>query len=239
LVSNTQTAYSLALAFELLPKDVEEKAAQYLKADVRKFGHITTGFLGTPLICKVLTESGNIDEAYFLLNRKQYPSWLYPVTAGATTIWERWDAQRPDGSFQDTGMNSFNHYAYGAIGEWLYTVVAGINIDVSHPGYKNIIFKPQPGGGLTHAKATIETVYGRVSSSWRIKHNEFTYTIEVPANATALVTLPGADAQSVRSGKSMLKDLKTVESISKVGSDTRFAIGSGIYEFSYPFSSGK
>ena len=238
LVSNTQTAYSLALAFNLLPEDLEGKAAQYLKDDVRKFGHITTGFLGTPLICKVLTESGNIDEAYFLLNRKQYPSWLYPVTAGATTIWERWDAQRPDGSFQDTGMNSFNHYAYGAIGEWLYTVVAGINIDANQPGYKNIIFKPQPGGGLTHAKATVETVYGKVASAWRIKDNEFIYTIEVPANTTALVILPQADEQSVRSGKNVLKDLKTVKSVSKVGNDVQFAVGTGIYEFSYGFRSG-
>jgi alpha-L-rhamnosidase len=239
LVSNTQTAYSLALAFDLLPPEIEVKAAQYLKDDVVKFGHITTGFLGTPLICKVLTEAGHIDEAYFLLNRKQYPSWLYPVTAGATTIWERWDAQRPDGSFQDTGMNSFNHYAYGAIGEWLYTVVAGINTDVNHPGYKNIIFKPQPGGGLTHAKAAIETVYGKVASAWRIKDNEFIYTIEVPANTTAVVILPATDMQSVRSGKNMLTDLKSVSSISKVGDDLQFSTGSGTYEFRYPVKAGK
>jgi alpha-L-rhamnosidase len=239
LVSNTQTAYSLALAFDLLPPEMEAKAAQYLKDDVIKFGHITTGFLGTPLICKVLTETGHIDEAYFLLNRKQYPSWLYPVTAGATTIWERWDAQRPDGSFQDTGMNSFNHYAYGAIGEWLYTVVAGVNTDVNHPGYKNIIFKPQPGGRLTHAKATIETVYGKVASAWQIKDNEFIYTIEVPSNTTAVVILPETDMESVHSGKNMLADLKTVSSISKVGNDLQFSTGSGTYEFRYPVKAGK
>lgn len=239
LVSNTQTAYSLALAFDLLPPEIVAKAAHYLKDDVVKFGHITTGFLGTPLICKVLTETGHIDEAYFLLNRKQYPSWLYPVTAGATTIWERWDAQRPDGSFQDTGMNSFNHYAYGAIGEWLYTVVAGINTDVNYPGYKKIIFKPQPGGGLTHAKASIETVYGKVASAWRIKDNEFIYTIEIPANTTAVVILPETDMQSVHSGKSMLTDLKTVSSISKVGDDLQFLTGSGTYEFRYPVKAEK
>jgi alpha-L-rhamnosidase len=136
-------------------------------------------------------------------------------------------------------MNSFNHYAYGAIGEWLYTVVAGINTDVNHPGYKNIIFKPQPGGGLTHAKATIETVYGKVVSGWRIEDNEFIYVIEVPANTTAVVILPATDMQSVYSGKNMLTDLKTVSSISKVGNDLQFSTGSGTYEFRYPVKAKK
>jgi alpha-L-rhamnosidase len=112
LSSNTQTAYALALAFELLPQSMRADAAARLAADVKKFGHLTTGFLGTPVLCKALTDYGYLDEAYMLLNRKEYPSWLYPVTKGATTIWERWDGQKPDGSFQDVGMNSFNHYAY-------------------------------------------------------------------------------------------------------------------------------
>jgi alpha-L-rhamnosidase len=233
LVSNTQTAYSLVLAFDLLPETLVPKAAQYLADDVKKFGHITTGFLGTPIICKVLTQTGNNDAAYFLLNRKQYPSWLYPVTAGATTIWERWDAQRPDGSFQDVGMNSFNHYAYGAIGDWLYKVAAGLNIDPEIPGYKKIMFHPQPGGGLTQAQASIETLYGRVSSGWTIASGRFTYKITVPPNTTATVILQDAGILTVRAGKKTLTDIPSVSNITKKGSDLQFAIGSGEYEFSY------
>jgi hypothetical protein len=144
LSANTQTAYSLALAFDLLPEAQRKGAAERLAQDVRKFGHLTTGFLGTPLLCQVLSDYGYLDEAYMLLNRKEYPSWLYPVTKGATTIWERWDGIKPDGSFQDKGMNSFNHYAYGAIGEWMYRVSAGIDIDPQHPGYKHILIQPRP-----------------------------------------------------------------------------------------------
>ena len=152
LVSHTQTAYCLALAFDLLPENLVQKAADYLAADVRKRGHLTTGFVGTPLLCKTLSAHGHDDLAFLLLNRKEYPSWLYPVTQGATTIWERWDGQKPDGSFQDPFMNSFNHYAYGAIGEWLYRHVAGIDIDPEAPGYKHILLAPHPGGGLTSVR---------------------------------------------------------------------------------------
>ena len=162
LSPNTQTAYALALAFELLPEAERAEAAGRLAADVRKFGHLTTGFLGTPVLCKALSDYGYLDEAYLLLNRKEYPSWLYPVTKGATTIWERWDGIKEDGSFQDAGMNSFNHYAYGAIGEWMYSVVAGIGIDEAKPGYKHVVIAPRPGGELTYAKAAVESVYGRV-----------------------------------------------------------------------------
>ena len=135
LSSNTQTAYVLALAFDLLPAELRGQAAARLAADVKSFGnHLTTGFLGTPYLCRTLSDSGYLDAAYALLMQKTYPSWLYPVTRGATTIWERWDGIRPDGSMQDPGMNSFNHYAYGAIGAWMYSVVAGIDLDPAEPG---------------------------------------------------------------------------------------------------------
>ena len=117
---NTQTAYALALQFDLLPEELRAEAARRLAAEVKTRGHLTTGFVGTPYLCHVLSRYGHSDVAYQLLNRQEYPSWLYPVKQGATTIWERWDGQKPDGSFQDAGMNSFNHYAYGAIGEWMY-----------------------------------------------------------------------------------------------------------------------
>ncbi|HTN68017.1 MAG TPA: glycoside hydrolase family 78 protein [Dysgonamonadaceae bacterium] len=201
LVSNTQTAYSLAIAFNLLPKDLVPSAAKYLADDVRKMGHLTTGFVGTPLLCKTLSNQGYEDLAFMLLNRKEYPSWLYPVTQGATTIWERWDGQKPDGTFQNPGMNSFNHYAYGAIGEWLYTYVAGIKIDEQNPGYKHFFLNPHPGGGLTNASAEFNSMYGKIKSAWKIKAGNFVYDVEVPANTTATVILPNSERKELGSGK--------------------------------------
>jgi alpha-L-rhamnosidase len=164
---DTQTAYVLALHFDLLPEPVRPLAAARLAEAVREAGyHLTTGFVGTPYLCHVLSRYGYTDVAYELLNQESYPSWLYPVKKGATTIWERWDGIKPDGGFQDAGMNSFNHYAYGAIGEWLYRVVGGIEVDPAEPGYKHVLFQPQPGGGLTTARATLDSPYGLVASAW-------------------------------------------------------------------------
>ena len=201
LISHTQTAYSLALAFDLLPENLIPNAAKYLADDVKKMGHLTTGFVGTPLLCKTLSDYGYEDLAFMLLNRKEYPSWLYPITQGATTIWERWDGQKPDGTFQNVGMNSFNHYAYGAIGEWLYTYVSGIETDEKNPGYKHFILAPHPGGGLTNAKAEFVSIYGLIKSAWKIEGDNFIYNVEIPANTTATVFLPNADKKELGSGK--------------------------------------
>ena len=201
LISPTQTAYSLALAFDLLPENLIPKAAKYLADDVIKMGHLTTGFVGTPLLCKTLSNHGYDDLAFMLLNRKEYPSWLYPVTQGATTIWERWDGQKPDGTFQTVGMNSFNHYAYGAIGEWLYTHVAGIEIDKENPGYKHFILAPHPGGGLTNANAEFESMFGKIKSAWKIDDGNFMVEVEIPANTTATVILPNSEKKELGSGK--------------------------------------
>ncbi len=201
LSSNTQTAYTLALTFALLPQSMRADAATRLAADVKRFGHLTTGFLGTPNLCQALSDSGHLDEAYMLLNQTEYPSWLYPVTKGATTIWERWDGIKPDGSFQDPGMNSFNHYAYGAIGMWMYSVVAGIEIDEAKPGYKHIVIAPRPGGGLTYAKASVESVYGMVASGWEITGGKMTLRVEIPANTTATVKMPSGKVEEVGSGR--------------------------------------
>ncbi len=227
LVSNTQTAYVLALSFDLLPDELVPKAAAYLADDVRKMGHLTTGFVGTPLLCKALSDHGYADLAFMLLNRKEYPSWLYPVTQGATTIWERWDGQKPDGTFQTTGMNSFNHYAYGAIGEWLYTYVAGIRLDDQNPAYKHFFLSPQPGGGLTHAKADFQSVYGKISSNWEISEGKFNYQIEIPANTTATVTLPGANLEAMNLSAAMQKG--AVQKADGV----ELKLGSGSYSFRY------
>lgn len=236
LASNTQTAYGMALGFNLLPEDLRAGAAKRLAADVRKFKHITTGFLGAPLMCQVLSDWGYWDEAFMLLNRKEYPSWLYPITRGATTIWERWDGIRKNGSFQDEGMNSFNHYAYGAIGEWLYREVAGIEIDDNQPGYRHIIFQPHPGGELNSVKAEVNSMYGPVASSWNIQNKTMTCVLTVPANTTAKAILPRATlAQVLESGKPLAK-AKGVADVQQQGDTVTMNLGSGQYTFSYPYS---
>jgi alpha-L-rhamnosidase len=190
LSSNTQTAYVIALAFGLIPEELEAVAAKRLADDVNTFGHLTTGFLGTPDLCHVLTSYGYLDEAYKLLYRTDYPSWLYPVTQGATTIWERWDGQKPDGSFQNPGMNSFNHYAYGAVGDWLYRKVAGIDLDPENPGFKSFIIKPHPGHEMNDVNASHISPYGAISSAWKIEDGKFKLTVHIPVNTTAEVYVP-------------------------------------------------
>ena len=231
LSSNTQTAYALALAFDLLPEAQRKMAAERLAQDVRKFGHLTTGFLGTPVLCQVLSDYGYLDEAYLLLNRKEYPSWLYPITKGATTIWERWDGIKPDSSFQDKGMNSFNHYAYGAIGEWMYRVPAGIDIDPQQPGYKHILIQPRPGGGLTFVKASVHSMYGQVSSAWEIKEGKFTLRVEIPANTTATVRLPKAKLEQVTENGAPLQTSPGVSHAVQLEDAVTAEIGSGVFVF--------
>ncbi len=232
VVSHTQTGYSLALAFDLLPENLKNNAAEYLAADVKKMGHLTSGFVGTPLVCKTLSSIGRDDLAFMLLNRKKYPSWLYPVTQGATTIWERWDGQKPDGSFQDVGMNSFNHYAYGAIGEWLYKHVAGLDLDPQNPGYKHLLLYPHPGGDLTKASAELKSMYGTIKSSWKLDQSKFNYEVTVPANTTATVTLPNAELSKVLMNQLPLAGNKVVKA-EQNGNDTLVELGSGSYQFTY------
>jgi alpha-L-rhamnosidase len=230
---NTQTAYALALQFDLLPESLRPVAAKRLAQEIRQRKHLTTGFVGTPYLCHVLSRYGYTDVAYMLLNREQYPSWLYPVKQGATTIWERWDGRKPDGTFQDKGMNSFNHYAYGAIGEWMYRVMAGIEIDEASPGYKHILIQPQPGGGFTNVKASHATMYGKVSSAWTLKDGKFELAVEVPVNTRATVRLPQAQLANVtESGQALV----TGNGITVTKQDDKAVvveIGSGQYRFAY------
>jgi len=230
---NTQTAYALALQFYLLPDELRPVAAKRLADEVRQRHHLTTGFVGTPYLCHVLSRYGYLAEAYMLLNREEYPSWLYPVKAGATTIWERWDGQKPDGSFQDKGMNSFNHYAYGAIGEWMYRVMAGIEIDEAAPGYKHILIQPQPGGGFTQVKASHNTMYGTVSSAWTLKDDTFELAVEVPANTWATVRLPKAQLANVQESGHQLAGSYGITNVKQEGETVTMEVGSGRYLFAY------
>ncbi len=231
LSSNTQTAYVLALAFDLIPDNMKENAAKRLVDDVNNFGHITTGFLGTPLICKVLTENGYPNLAYLLLFRKQYPSWLYAVSMGATTIWERWDGIKPDGTFQDKGMNSFNHYAYGAVGKWLYSSVAGIDCDPEGPGYKKIIINPYPIKKLNYAKAEYHSIYGKVSSHWQYKNDGLILSVVIPPNTTAKVFLPTDKKENILENGKPISTIKEISVSGVINNKTVLEIGSGEYNF--------
>lgn len=239
LSPNTQTAYSLALGFNLLPESEQRAAAKRLAEDVKKFNHITTGFLGAPQICHVLTKFGYNDLAYMLLNRKKYPSWLYPITKGATTIWERWDGIKPDGTFQNPGMNSFNHYAYGAIGEWMYKNMAGLSIDEAHPGYKHTIIAPKPGGGFTRASANTHSMFGDVSSSWKIENGQFSLEINIPPNTSAKVTLPHAELQQVTESGKALDRVQDIQRSIRDGENVMVEVGAGRYHFVYPWPEEK
>ncbi len=234
---NTQTAYALTLQFDLLPPGpLRDAAARRLAEEVRSRRHLTTGFLGTPYLCHVLSRHGYLDEAYLLLNREDYPSWLYPVKKGATTIWERWDGIKPDGSFQNEKMNSFNHYAYGAIGEWMYRVMAGIEIDPAAPGYKHVLIQPRPGGGFTRVSASHLSPYGRVASAWRKDGTTFGLIVEIPPNTTATVRLPGARLEQVREGPTSLAEANGLSDPRQDGPDVVVKAGSGTYDFTYPIA---
>jgi len=214
LMSGSQTAYVLALQFDILPQHLRKPAAERLAENIKSYNnHLTTGFLGTPYLCHVLSRFGYTDLAYALLFQETYPSWLYPVKKGATTIWERWDGIKPDGTFQNAGMNSFNHYAYGAIGDWLYKVVAGIDTDSTAVGYRKMIIAPQQGGRFSFVKATLKTMYGQVQSAWKIENGKLMIDVTIPANTTARIVLPN-----------------------KVD-NAEVTVGSGSYHFEYPYNS--
>ena len=197
----TQTCYVIALRFGLLPEGLRPQAARHLVEDiVGKGGHLSTGFVGVGYLCPVLTEFGYNDVAYQLLLNDTFPSWGYSIRHGATTIWERWDGWTEDKGFQDPGMNSFNHYSLGSVGEWLFRYVAGIDTDPAHPGFAHIQVRPHPGPGLSHARAEYRSVRGRIVSDWNTAGGALALSVTVPANTTATVFLPaGAGAASARS----------------------------------------
>ncbi|MBQ7865714.1 MAG: family 78 glycoside hydrolase catalytic domain [Clostridia bacterium] len=205
VVSETQTAQAIALYFDLLLPEQRAVAAKHLAERIR-IDHVqlTTGFLGTPYLCPALSESGLNEYAYALLLQTKCPSWLYEVEMGATTVWERWNSIRPDGSFGPVSMNSLNHYAFGAICEWLYRWVAGIHPSEAAPGFKHSILRPMPNSLLRHASASVETLHGRLSSQWELRDGKIYLEFEIPFNTTADIILPDAeDAQILENGAAM------------------------------------
>ena len=197
VASDAQTAYALSIVYDLTGNDAQRTHAGARLSQLAIAGGLTiaTGFVGTPLVCDALTITDHVDTAYGLLLQDQCPSWLYPVVQGATTIWERWDALLPDGRVNPDGLSmiSFNHYALGAVADWLHRVVGGLA--PASPGWREIRIAPLPGGGLRHASSRLDTPYGLASSSWKLGDGTVTVDAVVPPNSTAHIRLPGASEE--------------------------------------------
>ncbi|NJP90912.1 family 78 glycoside hydrolase catalytic domain [Nonomuraea sp. FMUSA5-5] len=197
--SDAQTVYALAIHFGLLDGDLRQAAGDRLAALVREDGHrVATGFAGTPYVTWALTKTGHVDDAYRLLLQEQCPSWLYAVTMDATTIWERWDSLLPDGTVNPGEMTSFNHYALGAVVDWLYKSVAGIR--PAEPGYRRILLQPTPGPGLDWAHGALDTPHGRITCGWRRQNTGYDVEISVPEGIEADVVLPDGTRHTVTGG---------------------------------------
>jgi alpha-L-rhamnosidase len=228
----TQTGYVLALAFNLMPQEMRGRAAELLVKDIQDKGnHLSTGFIGVKYLNPVLTESGNLDLAYRLLFNTTFPSWGYPITAGATTIWERWDGWTTEKGFQDPGMNSFNHYSMGSVGEWLYRFVAGIDLDPDVSGYKRVILHPRPSEKLKNARAEYISIYGAIKVDWTRQDGKFALKVAVPPNTIGEVYVPATDPDSVREGGKPAKSAEGVKYLRTEDGCAVFEVGSGEYIF--------
>ncbi len=198
--SDCTTVYALAIAFDVLETpELRDFAGNRLAQLVRKNGYrVSTGFAGTPFITHALTDTGHLEDAYRLLLEEECPSWLYPVTMGATTVWERWDSMLPDGSINPGEMTSFNHYALGAVADWMHKVVGGIR--PLEPGYARILIAPQPGAGIDWARTSLATPAGQVRVDWRMVDGRLAVEATVPAGVSADVDLPGRERFTIQGG---------------------------------------
>jgi alpha-L-rhamnosidase len=229
---NSQTGYVLALAFGLLDEPVRSRAAEHLIADIESRGwHLSTGFVGTKELMLVLSSLGRHDVAYRLLHNETFPSWGFTVKNGATSIWERWDGWTPEKGFQDPGMNSFAHYSFGAVYQWMVEHIGGIKSD--GPGYRKILIEPQPGGKLTSARVSYRSVSGPITTAWKIEGGQMSLTVNIPANTSARILLPGVAGPVLESGKPAADQpgLKAAEK-------GTYEAASGNYVFVYPYTPG-
>lgn len=236
ILESSQTGYALAFTMGLLPDEAREKAAGKFVDDIKgRNWHLATGFIGTPRLLPALHAAGRDDVAYRLLMQDTYPSWLFQVKLGATTMWERWDGWTPDQGFQTIGMNSFNHYAFGAVGEYLYRGVAGLDTD--GPGFRQIVVAPTPGGGLTEAHAVYDALTGKIGAHWKIEGGKFTLDVTVPPNVTATVRIPlrtGGELASVQESGSAASQAKGISGARLEDGEAVLRVGSGSYHFSTP-----
>ena len=233
LAGQTQTSNILALYFGLVPDHLRSKVIDSLLKDVTitRDMHISTGFVGTPYICQLLTEINHIDVAYSLLLQESFPSWLYSVVNGATTIWERWDGWTEENGFQDPGMNSFNHYAYGAIGTWMVENILGLRTDPRKPGYKHILLGPRIGGGINFAQGTYQSLYGKIESSWKLEDGSFIWDVEIPSNTTATAMLPADRGSQILEGDGTIVDSQGVTVVQYLSSQVELFLLPGKYHF--------
>lgn len=228
ITGETQAGYALALEFGLLPEDLRPKAAQHMAEAVKKYDfRISTGIQTTIRLMNQLTAYGYANLAYQLMESRRFPSWLYSVDQGATTIWERWDGYVKGRGFQATNMNSFNHYAIGAVGEWMYRTILGIYPE--KPGYKQTLIHPQPGGSLTWAKGDYHSIAGKIAVSWKKEGGAFSLDVTIPANTTATVVLPSG--KNVTEGANELKRADGVHISVQNEKETRLLVSSGTYHF--------
>lgn len=232
VTGNTQCGYVMALKFDLLPGALREKAADHLEQDIIAKGyHLSTGFVGVSYLLPELTKAGKIDTAYRLLMQDTFPSWLFSVKMGATTIWERWDGWTPDKGFQNVIMNSFNHYSLGSCGEWLYGSVAGIQADPAATAFKRIIIRPVAGGKLSEAGGEFRSIHGMITSAWSSTDGNFTLTTTIPANTTATVHVPAKNPKSITESGKPVKDADGVKFLRMENGAALFSVESGRYQF--------
>lgn len=225
---DTQTSYLLPLAFLELPEDLQQKAVKHLLEAIKRSNyHLQTGFLGTPLLCNVLSNFGHNDIAYRLYTQTEYPSWLFPVKQGATTMWERWNSYTIKEGFGEVSMNSFNHYAYGAIEEWIMSHNLGIQRDENRPGYKHILMQPKIDDTFSFVKGGFRSVYGDIASAWEIKPSGTEIEFTIPANTTATFTLPVSSMDNLK----LKKGKKGVSSKSFDDGKAVYELKSGTYKF--------
>jgi len=218
------------LGFDLVPAEMAQKVIPHLLATIREAdNHLRTGFLGTPLLLPVLSKYGHTDLAYTLLFKETYPSWFYSINQGATTLWERWNSYSLDDGFGEAGMNSFNHYAYGAIGQWMYEGIAGIS--ALEPGYKKILIAPLPGKPLESASAGYNSVYGLISSGWRKLDVGLEVKVTIPPNTTAKIVLPVEDGMNLRLDEGDISDDPAVVVLHRGVNNIELEVVPGSYTF--------
>lgn len=228
---DTQCAYAMALRFELLPDGLRPVVAQRLADDIKAHGdHVTTGFVGVSYLLPVLTQTGHADAAYRLLLQDTFPSWLFSVKQGATTIWERWDGWTPEKGFQDPGMNSFNHYALGSCGEYLFGYVGGIR--PASPGFNTILIEPVIEKGITWENTSYDSIHGKIATRWKREGRHFNLNVTIPANTTATVSIPTTSPDSITESGHPLDKASGVSYLLSLKDRALVSVGSGNYKFS-------
>jgi alpha-L-rhamnosidase len=239
VASGTQTAYVLGLHMQLIPEELRADAAGHLVTAIREAGwHLTTGFVGVGYLLPVLSSHGYADVAYRLLEQPSRPSWRYMVDHGATTIWERWDGWTAERGFQSAWMNSFNHYALGSVGEWLYRFVLGLDQEPGTAGFGRLLLRPHPGGSLTWARGCYRSVRGPVSTGWERSGDWFTFRVELPPNVTGSIRIPSDEAADVRDAAGNRPGSLARFPGARAVQEAVFAVGPGVHEFSGPAMTG-